>query len=163
MKYCIQIGIIVVLLLGTGHVYAQKVKLVDRQWISAMSQNNSDTIYVINFWATWCKPCVEELPHFEKLNTTYASRKVKVILVSCDFKKQLETRVKPFIKTKHLKNEVVFMNESDPNSWIERVDSRFSGAIPATLIINGAKEFRFFKEGEITYEELESIIKPLIH
>jgi thiol-disulfide isomerase/thioredoxin len=150
------------IILGITRVNAQKIRMVDRHWVSAMSQNNSDTTYVINFWATWCKPCVEELPNFEKLNAAYQDKKVIVILVSCDFKKQLESRVIPFVKNKNLKSDVRFMNETDPNSWIDRVDSRFTGAIPSTLIINGAKEFRFFKEGETTYEELETTIKPLI-
>ncbi len=140
---------------------AQKVQLVDRNWINHMSQNNSDTTYIINFWATWCKPCVEEMPAFEKLTKEYKDKKVKVILVSCDFKKQLDSRVIPFINEKNIQSTVVFMNETDPNTWIERVDSKFSGAIPATLIINGKKDFRFFKEGETNYEELESIVKPL--
>jgi thiol-disulfide isomerase/thioredoxin len=67
-----------------------------------MRQNKSDTTYVINFWATWCKPCVEEIPHFEKLYATYKNQKVKVIMVSCDFKKQLETRVIPFVQNKKM-------------------------------------------------------------
>lgn len=143
-------------------VKAQRVELVDRNWIAHMSQNNSDTTYIINFWATWCKPCVEEIPHFEKLNATYKNQKVKVIMVSCDFKKQLETRVIPFIKNKKMESKVVFMNEINPDTWIDKVDSKFTGAIPATLILNGSKDFRYFNEGETTFEQLETIVKPLI-
>jgi hypothetical protein len=55
------------------------------------------------------------------------------------------------------------MYEPDPNTWIEKLDSRFTGAIPATLILNGQKDFRYFKEGETTFDELNLIIKPLIH
>lgn len=142
-------------------IFAQQVGLVDRNWINSMSQNNSDTTYIINFWATWCKPCVEEIPAFEKINATYKDQKVKVILVSCDFRKQLDSRVIPFIKEKNIRSTVVLMNETDPNTWIERVDSKFTGAIPATLIINGKKDFRYFTEGETTYTELEAILKPL--
>lgn len=140
---------------------AQEIGLVNRNWVAAMSLNNSDTTYVINFWATWCKPCVDELPAFEKIGEQYKDEKVKILLVSCDFKKQLTQRVVPFVKQKKLKSSVVLMDESDPNSWIEKVDSRFTGAIPATLIINGKKDFRFFKEGEISFDELNTIIKPL--
>ncbi|MES2778936.1 MAG: TlpA disulfide reductase family protein [Bacteroidota bacterium] len=154
--------ITIVLLISSQLVFAQKAELVDRNWITQMSQNKSDTTYVINFWATWCKPCVEEIPHFEKLNATYKNQKVKVIMVSCDFKKQLDTRVLPFIKNKKMESTVVFMNESNPDNWINKVDSKFSGAIPATLIINGSKDFRYFNEGETTYEILENIVKPLI-
>ncbi len=146
---------------GIYPVLAQRVQMVDRNWINHMSQNNSDTTYIINFWATWCKPCVEELPDFEKINAQYKDKKVMVILVSCDFRKQLDSRVIPFLADKNIRSKVVLMNESDPNSWIERVDSKFTGAIPATLIINGKKDFRFFKEGETNYKELDSIVKPL--
>jgi len=144
-----------------SQMQAQEIGLVNRNWVAAMSLNNSDTTYVINFWATWCKPCVDELPAFEKIGEQYKDEKVKILLVSCDFKKQLTQRVVPFVKQKKLKSSVVLMDESDPNSWIEKVDSRFTGAIPATLIINGKKDFRFFKEGEISFDELNTIIKPL--
>ena len=59
-------------------------------------QQQNDTTYVINFWSTWCAPCVKELPYFEQVNQKYTNRKVKVILVSLDFPKQLETKLKPF-------------------------------------------------------------------
>lgn len=154
--------IIIILLAGLPAAFAQKVELVDRNWITRMSQNNSDTTYVINFWATWCKPCVEEIPYFEKLNSTYKDKKVKVIMVSCDFKKQLDTRVIPFIQNKKMLSKVVFMDESNPDNWIGKVDSKFTGAIPATLIINGSKDFRYFSEGETTFEKLEAIVKPII-
>ena len=143
--------------------FAQNIQLVDRNWISAISQNNSDTTYVINFWATWCKPCIEELPAFEKLHAMYKNEKVKVILVSCDFMKQLNSKVRPFVKKQNLQSTILFMYEPDPNTWIEKLDSRFTGAIPATLILNGQKDFRYFKEGETTFDELHLIIKPLIH
>jgi len=158
MKYSI-----VILYLFLGSIcFAQNIQLVDRNWISTISQNNSDTTYVINFWATWCKPCVEELPAFEKLHVMYKNEKVKVILVSCDFMKQLNSKVRPFVKKQHLQSTIVFMYETDPNTWIEKLDSRFTGAIPATLILNGQKDFRYFKEGETTFDELHLIIKPLI-
>ena len=151
------------LIVLSQYLWAQKIELVNRDWITQMSQNKSDTTYVINFWATWCKPCVEEIPHFEKLHSTYKNQKVKVIMVSCDFKKQLETRVIPFVQNKKMETTVVFMNETNPNNWIDKVDEKFSGAIPATLIINGSSNFRYFSEGETTYEILEQVIKPLIN
>src|SRR6478609_2723058 len=141
--------------------YAQSPEYITYDQLEAKINKQDDTLRIINFWATWCKPCVEEIPAFEKLTKEYKNQKVKVILVSCDFRKQLDSRVIPFVNEKNIRSTVVFMNETDPNTWIERVDSKFSGAIPATLIINGKKDFRFFKEGETNYEELESIVKPL--
>ena len=117
-----------------------------------LNQKN-DTTYVVNFWATWCEPCVEELPHFEKLNEKYKEDKVKVILVSLDIFKQVETKLLPFIKEKQLKSEVIYLRDPDQNTWLPKVDSTWSGAIPATVIYN--KEQRKFYERSFTYEELE--------
>ena len=117
----------------------------------------NDTTYVVNFWATWCMPCVAELPNFEKLNTEYKDRKIKVILVSLDMSKQVESNLLPFIKKKNLQSKIVFLNDPDANSWISKVDSSWSGAIPATVIYN--KNKRKFYEQSFTFESLEKEIK----
>jgi thiol-disulfide isomerase/thioredoxin len=146
----------------TTQAFAQQVPLVKSSYITQLKNNQSDTVYVINFWATWCKPCIEELPYFEQLTQTYADKKVKVILVSTDFKKQINSRLKPFIVAKKIYSQVVFMDESNPNDWINSIDKNWSGAIPATLIICGKKKFTYFEEGETTFEKLNTIIKPLL-
>lgn len=125
-----------------------------------LNQKN-DTLYVINFWATWCVPCIKELPHFEKLNQKYKSGKFKMILVSLDFPKMIESRVIPFIKNKNLQAEVVVLNDPDANSWIEKVAKEWSGAIPATVIYKNEK--RKFYEQSFTEEELETEIKSFIN
>ena len=137
-------------------VYSKEDVLVNAYDFSGFEyflQQKNDTTYVVNFWATWCEPCVEELPHFEKLNEKYKEDKVKVILVSLDIFKQVETKLLPFIKEKQLKSEVIYLRDPDQNTWLPKVDSTWSGAIPATVIYN--KEQRKFYERSFTYEELE--------
>lgn len=120
-------------------------------------KKDNDTTYVVNFWATWCVPCVEELPNFEKLNAEYKDKKVKVLLVSIDFPKMVETKLLPFVKEHNLKSEVLLLNDPDANTWINKVDSTWSGAIPATIIYKGDK--RRFYEKSFSFEELESEVK----
>jgi thiol-disulfide isomerase/thioredoxin len=153
---------VALLLYCLARVTAQDIPLISGEDITRWKNNTSDTVYVVNFWATWCKPCVEELPYFEQLQEQYKDRKLKVLLVSNDFKKQVDTRLRPFIKKHKLKSRVLLMGESNPNNWIDKADPSWSGAIPATLIICGQKKFLHFREGETTFEELEKIIKPLI-
>lgn len=153
--------IVIVILLMMHSIHAQSVSMIKSDFIVNLKQSKSDTVYVINFWATWCKPCVEELPAFEKLNELYKNKKVKLIMVSNDFKKQINSRLIPFIIKKKLKSAVAFMDESNPNDWIDKVDKSWSGAIPATLIICGKKNFLNFNEGETTFDALEKIILPL--
>jgi thiol-disulfide isomerase/thioredoxin len=118
---------------------------------------NTDTLYLINFWATWCKPCVKELPYFELINEKYKGQKIKVILVSLDFVKDYDNVLLPFIKKKNLKSEVLLLNEPDGNSWIDKVSTNWSGAIPATLVYS--KNNHDFYEQSFNYEQLDSIVK----
>ncbi|UCA56595.1 MULTISPECIES: TlpA disulfide reductase family protein [Aequorivita] len=123
-------------------------------------QKNNDSIYVINFWATWCKPCVKELPAFERISADYSSKKVKVLLVSLDFADKIESQVIPFNKKNNIKSEVVLLDDPDANNWIPRVSKEWSGAIPATIIYN--KKKRKFYEQSFTFEELETELKAFL-
>jgi len=129
------------------------VKAYDYAGLECYLKQKNDTTYVINFWATWCVPCVAELPNFEKINANYKKNKVKVILVSLDMAKMIDTRLLPFIKEKQIKSEVLLLRDPDADSWISKVDSTWSGAIPATLIYNA--DMRKFYEKSFTYDELE--------
>lgn len=122
-----------------------------------MAQGN-DTIYVVNFWATWCGPCVAELPAFEKIDSVYRDQKVKVILVSTDFKKDIDTRLVPFVERKKLHSEVNFLDELYDNEWIPKVDSSWQGNIPATKIYSARFKTGVFLPRETTYRELDSIV-----
>lgn len=121
-------------------------------------KKDTDTLYVVNFWATWCMPCVEELPYFEEITEKYQDKKVKVILVSLDMPKKVESNLLPFIKQRQLKSEIIYLNDPNANAWIEKVDTTWSGAIPATLIYKGTQ--RQFYEQSFTYQELEEAMKP---
>jgi thiol-disulfide isomerase/thioredoxin len=103
---------------------------------------HDDTLYVINFWATWCRPCVEELPYFEQLDDSLANKPAKLMLVSLDSRKKAETELIPFIQRKQLKSNVIHLNAPDFNNWLDQVSSDWSGSIPATLMVkNGQKTF----------------------
>ncbi len=138
------------------HVYeagAIKVNAYDFDKLEYFLNRKNDTTYVVNFWATWCVPCIQELPHFERLNAEYKDEKVKVLLVSLDMHKMVESKLIPFIKEKNLQSDVVLLRDPDANSWIGKVDKSWSGAIPATVIYR--KDKRKFYEKSFTYAELE--------
>lgn len=137
---------------------AQNVDIIKFDDFIALSSKQNDTSYVFNFWATWCKPCIEELPAFESANSIYANDKVKVILISLDFKKQIESVTK-FIASKGLKSQVYLLDEVNYNNWIDRVDSTWTGAIPATVIINNKLGYRMFYEKSFTLQALQEAIE----
>jgi thiol-disulfide isomerase/thioredoxin len=133
---------------------AESVKLVDLQKII---QTTGDRILVINFWATWCAPCIKEIPYFEKLNAE--DKNAEVILVSMDYDLDPNTeKVNRFVTRKKIKSRVLVLTENDPNSWIDKIDKRWSGALPATLVVNRKTGKRELTQGELGEGELEKLI-----
>ena len=131
-----------------------EVPVIGLEDLERRLSNGKDTTYVVNFWATWCKPCIEELPAFDKLSRRSAGTTVKVVLVSLDAPEDLEKKVIPFMTKKGLTAEVVLLDEPKPNSWIDKIDESWSGAIPATMLFAGSSGRRQFFERDFTFDEL---------
>lgn len=123
-------------------------------------QKKDDKIYVVNFWATWCAPCVKEMPYFEKLSQEYKDKNVEVLFVSLDFPHLYESKLIPFVKDKNIQSKVVALNDVDMNTWIPKVDENWSGSIPATIIYKN--DVSKFYEKSFTYEDLESELKQFL-
>ena len=157
MRY--YIAFLLCCMLSFGQSKGQSLKEIGSDALEALSSNINDTTYVVNFWATWCSPCVKEIGYFEELHREYASTNVKVFLVSLDFPNQIEKRVIPFLKEKDITAEVLLVTDLDYNSWIDRVDTTWSGSLPATLIYN--KEQRMFLEKEVSRDELFSYVTQI--
>jgi thiol-disulfide isomerase/thioredoxin len=153
------------ILLGVGVfiskvAFSQRVHTIpqmDFETFEPWLHNDNDTVYVINFWATWCKPCIKELPEFEKLNATYENKNVRVILVSLDFPNKYEALLLPFVTERNLKSRIFHLTDIDANKWIDKVSPQWSGALPATIIYKG--DSREFYEASMTYEQLKSIVE----
>lgn len=140
---------------------AQNIPVINLDQLETRLNNGSDTTYVINFWATWCGPCVKELPYFEKIGSDRANQNFRVLLVTLDFAENLDSKVLPFIRKKQIKSKVLLLDESNPNKWIPRVSEEWSGAIPATLFINKQKKTRHFHEGSFEEDELEALLTQI--
>lgn len=138
-----------------------QVKLLTLSDLEQRMDKGKDTTYVVNFWATWCGPCVEELPYFERLNSAYKKQPIKVILMSLDFKSKLQKEVIPFVKKYKLAAEVYVVNEANQQMFIEKVNSKWSGAIPATWFVNKMKKVNSFYEKEFTYDDLNNTLLNL--
>jgi len=128
--------------------------------LKPMLERADGKTYVINFWATWCAPCVKELPAFEKIKEEYKEKNVEVILVSLDFPKHVDKRLIPFINKKKLQSKVVLLDDVNEDFWIKAIDSTWSGALPATLIYNSKK--RAFFEKNFVYETLEKEVQSFL-
>lgn len=142
----------IIILSLVSYSLKSQVKFLTLNDLDRRIAKGKDTTYVINFWATWCSPCVAELPNFEKLRVENLNKPVKIILISLDFKSKLQKAVIPFVQKNNINAEVFLLNELDKQIYTQRIDKKWSGAIPATLFVN--KKVRHFYEKEFTEDEL---------
>ena len=137
-----------------------ELKIYDYDGLEPLTNKTDDKIHVVNFWATWCAPCIKELPYFEIVNEKYADQNVEVLLVSLDFPRNYDSKLKPFIVKRNLQSEVVAFDDVDQNRWIPAINENWTGALPATIIYN--KDKRRFYERSFTLEELETELKQFL-
>jgi len=145
-----------------GAPNSQRLEIIKFNGLEEIMTRKTDKVEVINFWATWCAPCIKELPYFEELNVSQGDN-YQVTLVSLDFADEFEKKVKSFVEKRGLQSDIVLLDEIDYNAWIDKVDPSWSGAIPATLIIDHNSGKRKFVEKELEEGELQELINSVIN
>ena len=144
---------------GPHYNYKEVTQKTFNQLFSSLDLSNNQT-YVINFWATWCSPCIKEIPHFEYINKNYNDSLVKIMLVSLDLPNHFNSKLIPFVKKNNISSDVIHLTDTNLNEWMPKISEEWNGGIPATLIIN--KNFQKFypkpfEKDELIYE-IEEII-----
>jgi thiol-disulfide isomerase/thioredoxin len=155
----------IVILLTSIRVHeagAQKIEQIRIDGLERILNSRENKLLVVNFWATWCPPCVMELPDFEKVAGEFDRSKVRFILVSLDFPSQIETQLKPFLEKNKITLDVTVMMDTDYNSWIDKVDPQWQGNIPSTLFLNNQRKSRYFHSGELDESGLRKLINQFI-
>ena len=143
-----------------------KGKTVEAVTFSELQQildNSGDELIVCNFWATWCKPCVAEMPYFDELQDEFADKNVRVLFVSLDRPSLRETKVTVFVRKKQIRSEVVLLDEPNlsQDEWITKVDQGWQGDIPATIFVKSNENISDFYAGAFEdYEELKAKVLP---
>jgi thiol-disulfide isomerase/thioredoxin len=138
----------------------REVEVIKIEGLKSLLNEADHKVHIINFWATWCKPCVKELPRFVEASRNHPD--ISFSFVTLDFVEDLDTKVYPFLEKRNLNLRVLLMDEVDYNLWIDIVDPSWSGAIPATLMIEPSTGRRIFLEKEFENNELEIEIQNFI-
>lgn len=149
-------------ILKTEVTEGQKFTQIRFADLEKILSSKEDKLLVINFWATWCPPCVKELPHFQKVAKEFNNDKVTFLLISLDFPSQLDSHLRPFLKKNNIALDVALMMDTDANEWIDKVDPSWQGNIPVTLMFNNAKKIRKFHSGDLDETELRNMINSLL-
>ena len=136
----------------------KEVKIADLEKIIAESK----TPLIVTFWATWCGPCIQEIPYFLEEVKDHKKDSLAILLVSLDFKEAFPKTIASFADKRKMKAPIVWLNETNADYFCPKIDAKWSGAIPATLFINNKKGYRKFVEEQISHETLKLEIKAIL-
>ncbi len=156
-----QVILIAGLVLLSGFVFSQEVKgvkITDLEKIIAESK----TPLIINMWATWCMPCIEEIPYFLEEVKDNRKDSLTILLVSLDFKEAFPKGISSFAKKRKFDAPIVWLDETNADYFCPKIDTKWSGAIPATLFINNKTGYRNFVEEQISHEKLKKEIMAML-
>jgi thiol-disulfide isomerase/thioredoxin len=154
--------ILVILLLCSLNAMSQTIPAYKITDVVKYYEKKNDSIYVINFWATFCKPCVEEIPYLISISKKYAVNDVKLLLVSLDLPSFFPDKIATYAAKNNFDASIVWLDETNADVLCPAIDSSWSGSIPATLIINNKTGYRKFFEEQIKPEVFEAELRKAI-
>lgn len=138
------------------------VKPADAPTIHKAIAAHKGHVVVVNFWATWCGPCVAEFPDLVKISNEYRGKGVVVMAVSADRKSDIATKVLPFLRSHHANFQAYLQQSSDPEVFINAFDPKWQGDLPRTLIYNKQGKLVRSLSGQQTLHSFAAAIKPLL-
>jgi len=153
--------LIIVILFSSIASSAQEVKKIKITDLAKIISESKQPL-VINFWATYCVPCLKEMPHFQETVKKYKSQNVSLIFVSLDLQDDYPKKVEATRKKLKLTLPVQYLDETDADYFCPKVDTSWSGALPATLFINNSTGYRKFIEDEISKENFEKQVNAML-
>lgn len=155
-----RVGLALLMLLWQCSDARKGPEIVGLDHLQKMISAPGENIKVINFWATWCAPCVKEMPLFEALADGRDDVHVTLVSLDLDLDPDAE-KVRRFVREKNIHSDVLILDAGNPNEWIDKVDGNWSGALPATLIVNSRTGKRMLVEKELHQGDLEDLIKQV--
>jgi thiol-disulfide isomerase/thioredoxin len=148
------------ILLFTATTKAQKIRKIKAAELEQIIKESKHPL-IINFWATWCGPCIEELPYFVDEVKKYKDDSLTLLLVSLDFKEDYPAKIEKFMAKKKFKVPTAWLDETNADYFCPKVDPAWQGAIPATLFINNTTGYRKFYEEQVSHEVLKEEIRNI--
>lgn len=137
-----------------------KVKIINTEDLRGIIKNN-DLPLLINVWATWCMPCREEFPDLVKISNSYKG-KVRFVGISVDDSEDLDSKVIPFIKNQKVNFEIYLLKVVDPEDFINLLNKKWGGAIPATFIYDKRGNQEEMLIGKQSYKTFKEALKKVI-
>jgi thiol-disulfide isomerase/thioredoxin len=161
MRKLIFVFVFIAIQMVSASANAQKISYLKFQSLEERILKHSDTTFVINFFASWCAPCIAELPDVLSFAKEQSNQKIATILLSLDFKKDVAKQLIPVMKKLNYSGDVYVLDETNANTWINRVDSTWEGSIPATWIFNSSKKYSKLIAQPVSKTDLNSSLHEI--
>ncbi|MFO0907839.1 MAG: redoxin domain-containing protein [Isosphaeraceae bacterium] len=121
---------------------------IDDAGVAKLVKNDTPNLLVVNLWATWCGPCVEELPAFVEMHRMYRGRKFKMVTISMDEPDKADEALK-VLKENHASTTNYLLRTTDRDRFAEALDKEWPGPLPYTMIIVPGGKVVYRKSGAI--------------
>lgn len=156
-----KLAILFLAVMITTAVQAQEIQKVKINDLVKMIDTSSVPL-VVNFWASWCAPCIKEIPWFEKSVAAFKDQKVKLILVSLDFAEDYPKGIAAFAKKNNYQSKIVWLDETNADEFCPKIDEKWDGAIPVTLMVNKKRQYRQFFAQQLPEQRLVQELQKLV-
>jgi thiol-disulfide isomerase/thioredoxin len=140
---------------------AQQIRSVKVTELEKMIKE-SKTPLIVNFWATFCVPCLQEIPHFQELTRKYKPQGVSILFVSLDLQKAYPDSIIKTAGKHNISEPIVWLNETNADYFCPKIDSSWTGGMPSSLFVNNATGFHKFFEEPLSKEQLEKEILAML-
>ena len=140
----------------------RQVEAISATDFQGVLESHRGKVVLVNLWATWCIPCVQELPDLNLLQTRYRERGLVVLAVSMDDPATLEDKVRPFF-SERAPDLVSYLNsEADEYAFIDPIDPEWIGALPTSFLFDRDGSLHEQHAGRLLYKDLEKEVLPLL-
>ena len=130
---------------------------IDERGVKELAKNDTQHLRLINVWATWCGPCVEELPELITINRMYRKRRFEMITISLDGVGNKDQALR-FLKEKHVSATNYIFDSDDRDKLAEALDRKWPGPVPYTLLIAPGGKVIYRKHDTFDPMELKKAI-----
>lgn len=146
----------------TNRIVLPDVKPVRVSELKERIMRDSGKVVLVNVWATWCKPCKEEMPQLVRLRKNVSRNEFSLILVSADDSELVDTKVRPALKSLGVDFPSYIINERSDEAFMNGMDSTWNGALPTTFVYDRKGKLSKIMTGERTYKQFEETVGKLL-
>lgn len=138
--------------------YSQSAKLTEFSKIQNIYKSRNDTTYIVNFFTTWCTACKKQILLLDELSTK--NLPIKVMFVSLDIPKD-SFIVRSYVNNFKLQSKSYLMNDLNYDSWMPKIESKWSGSVPFTIMYRGITSEKYWIEGKLNKDDLRKKLKEI--